>query len=101
MSDTGQYLPSQEALEFIAFIRAAGIEENDNAEIYYRLADMYFSRDKQILIESSRDSAKSTIREWAKVYKLRTDSHAQKEVQDLLHMIDEQLSNKFGLSWRN
>lgn len=68
MSDIGQYVPSQEALEFIAFIRASGIEENANAEIHYRLADKYFSRDKQILIESFRGSAKSTIMEWAVIY---------------------------------
>ena len=68
MNDIGQYVPSQEALEFIAFIRASGIEENANAEIHYRLADKYFSRDKQILIESFRGSAKSTIMEWAVIY---------------------------------
>lgn len=37
---------------------------------------------------------------WAKIYKLRTDSHAQKEVQDLLHMVDEQLSVVYGKGWR-
>lgn len=68
MSDIGQYVPSQESLEFISFIRAAGVEENANAEIHYRLADKYFSKDKQILIESFRGSAKSTIMEWAVIY---------------------------------
>ena len=62
------YIPSDEALKFISFIRAAGIEENANAEIHYRLADKYFSKDKQILIESFRGSAKSTIMEWLVIY---------------------------------
>lgn len=62
------YVPSEEALKFIAFIRASGIEENANAEIHYRLADKYFSKDKQIVIESFRGSAKSTIMEWLCIY---------------------------------
>ena len=45
-----KYTPSKESLQFIAFIRAAGIEENANAEIHYRLADKYFSKDKQVLM---------------------------------------------------
>jgi hypothetical protein len=69
MSDNKEvYLPSDESLKFISFIRAAGIEENANAEIHYRLADKYFSKDKQILIESFRGSAKSTIMEWLVIY---------------------------------
>ena len=63
-----KYIPSQYSLEFIAFIRACGIEENANAEIHYRLADKYFSKDKQILIESFRGSAKSTLMEWLVLY---------------------------------
>lgn len=63
-----EYVPSDEALKFIAFIRAAGIEENANAEIHYKLADKYFSNSKQILIESFRGSAKSTIMEWLVIY---------------------------------
>jgi phage terminase large subunit-like protein len=62
------YVPSDEALKFISFIRAAGIESNANAEIHYRLADKYFSKDKRILIESFRGSAKSTIMEWLVIY---------------------------------
>jgi hypothetical protein len=53
------YIPSDEALKFIAFIRASGLEENANAEIHYRLADKYFGRDKNVLIESFRGSAKA------------------------------------------
>lgn len=64
----GTYVPTKAALEFISFIRASGAEENANAEIHYRLADRYFSKDKQILIESFRGSAKSTIMEWAVIY---------------------------------
>jgi hypothetical protein len=63
-----KYVPSQEAVKFIAFIRAANVEDNANAEIHYRLADKYFSRDKQVLIEAFRGSAKSTMMEWLVLY---------------------------------
>jgi len=63
-----KYIPSPEALKFIAFIRAAGVEDNANAEIHYKLADKYFSTDKQILIEAFRGSAKSTMMEWFILY---------------------------------
>lgn len=66
--DNPLYTPSEESLKFIAFIRAAGTEENANAEIHYRLADKYFSGDKRIVIESFRGSAKSTIMEWLCIY---------------------------------
>ena len=66
--NTVAYCPSTESLKFIAFIRACGIEENANAEIHYKLADKYFSKDKQILIESFRGSAKSTLMEWMMLY---------------------------------
>lgn len=62
------YIPSPEALKFIAFVRASGIEDNSNATIHYRLADKYFSKDKQILIEAFRGSAKSTMMEWLVIY---------------------------------
>lgn len=62
------YIPSQEALKFIAFVRAAGVEDNANAELHYRLADKYFSNDKQVLIEAFRGSAKSTMMEWLIIY---------------------------------
>ena len=62
------YIPSEESLKFISFIRACGIEENANAELHYRLADKYFSDAKQILIESFRGSAKSTLMEWLVLY---------------------------------
>lgn len=62
------YLPSPDALKFIAFIRAAGVEDNANAEIHYKLADKYFSTDKQVLIEAFRGSAKSTMMEWLIIY---------------------------------
>jgi hypothetical protein len=62
------YLPSDESLKFVNFIRACNTEENSNAEIHYRLADKYFSKDKQILIESFRGSAKSTLMEWLVLY---------------------------------
>lgn len=63
-----KYIPGEQALKLIAFIRAAGIEDNANAEIHYRLADKYFGTDKQVLIESFRGSAKSTMMEWFIIY---------------------------------
>ena len=64
----GAYVPSEEAMKFIAFIRAANVEDNANAEIHYRLADKYFGTDKQVLIEAFRGSAKSTMMEWLVIY---------------------------------
>jgi hypothetical protein len=63
-----KYVPSAEAMKFIAFIRAANVEDNANAEIHYRLADKYFGTDKQVLIEAFRGSAKSTMMEWLVIY---------------------------------
>lgn len=63
-----KYKPSEESLKFIAFIRACATEDNANAEIHYRLADKYFSDSKQIVIESFRGSAKSTLMEWLVLY---------------------------------
>jgi hypothetical protein len=63
-----KYVPSQDALKFIAFIRAAAVEDNANAEIHYKLADKYFGTDKQVLIEAFRGSAKSTMMEWLIIY---------------------------------
>ena len=65
---SSEYVPSTEALEFIAFIRACSVEENANAVIHYKLADKYFSTDKQVLIEAFRGSAKSTLMEWFIIY---------------------------------
>jgi hypothetical protein len=62
------YIPSTESLKFIAFLRAAGVEDNANAEIHYRLADKYFSKDKQIVVEAFRGSAKSSLMEWFIIY---------------------------------
>lgn len=62
------YIPTAEAVKFITFIRAANVEDNSNAEIHYKLADKYFSKDKQILIEAFRGSAKSTMMEWLVIY---------------------------------
>ena len=65
MSD---YKPSKQALEFIAFIRASGVEDNTSPEIHYRLADRYFGKQKKVVIESFRGSAKSTLMEWYVIY---------------------------------
>lgn len=63
-----KYIPNTESLKFIAFLRAAGVEDNANAEIHYRLADKYFSNDKQIVVEAFRGSAKSSLMEWFIIY---------------------------------
>ena len=63
-----KYIPSADAIKFIAFIRACGVEDNANAEIHYRLADKYFGDDKQVLIEAFRGSAKSSLMEWFVLY---------------------------------
>jgi hypothetical protein len=68
MSEVEVYVPSEEAIKFIAFIRAAGVEDNANATIHYKLADKYFGSDKQVLIEAFRGSAKSTMMEWLVIY---------------------------------
>ena len=39
-----KYIPKKESIEFIAFIRACGVEDNANSEIHFRLADKYFGR---------------------------------------------------------
>lgn len=68
VENSSNYVPSVDALKFLAFIRASGVEDNANAEIHYRLADKYFSDDKQVLIEAFRGSAKSTMMEWLVIY---------------------------------
>jgi len=68
LEESSSYVPSPESLKFISFIRAANIEDNANAELHYKLADKYFSKDKQILIEAFRGSAKSSMMEWLIIY---------------------------------
>ena len=66
-----RYVPSDEALKFIAFIRAAGIEENVSPEAHYKIADALFSSDKtdwNTVIECLRGMGKSTIIEYAFIY---------------------------------
>ena len=63
-----KYIPLPESIKFVAFIRAAGVEDNANAEIHYRLADKYFSKSKQIVVEAFRGSAKSSLMEWFILY---------------------------------
>ena len=63
-----KYKPSKNALEFISFVRAANVEDNANAEIHYKLADLFFSKYKQLLVEMSRGFAKSTMAEWLVIY---------------------------------
>ena len=58
-SNSLPYMPTEEALKFISFIRAAGVEDNNSPEIHYKLADKYFGNHKQVVIESFRGSAKA------------------------------------------
>ncbi len=68
MSNTQKYIPSEESLKFIAFVRAIGLEDHANAELHYKLADRLFGGDKKLLIESFRGSAKSSISEYFCIY---------------------------------
>lgn len=63
-----KYVPSAESLKFISFIRASGVEDNASAELHYKLADKYFSDDKQVVVEAFRGSAKSSLMEWFILY---------------------------------
>ena len=36
---------------------------------------------------------------WARLYRLRTDSHAQKEIQDLAHMVGDVIKPLYPVSW--
>lgn len=65
------YIPSHEALKFIAFVRATGNEEFSSPEVHYKMADKLFSSnplDKNVLIECTRGAGKSTVAEYAVIY---------------------------------
>jgi len=65
------YIPSEEALRFIGFIRASGNEEFSSPELHYRMADKLFSsdpKDKNVLEECCRGVGKSTVAEYAVIY---------------------------------
>lgn len=71
MGEEGKYVPSEEALKFIAFLRATGNEEYSSPMIHYQMADKLFSKDKQdlnVLIECCRGVGKSTVAEYAVIY---------------------------------
>lgn len=71
MSNKEIYVPSDEALKFIAFLRATGNEDNASPEAHYKIADILFSsrkKDKNVLIECSRGLGKSTVAEYAVIY---------------------------------
>jgi len=62
ITQTAIYVPSEEALKFIAFIRAAGLEENTSPEVHYKVADGLFSskkKDWNIIIECTRGLGKA------------------------------------------
>lgn len=66
-----RYVPSEIALKFIAFIRAAGIEEFSSPELHYKMADLLFSGnedDWNALIECCRGIGKSTVAEYAVIF---------------------------------
>ncbi len=65
------YVPSEEALKFINFVRASGNEEFTSPEIHYKMADKLFSsdpKDKNVLEECCRGVGKSTVAEYAVIY---------------------------------
>lgn len=65
------YVPSEEALKFIAFIRATGNEENTSPEAHYKIADVLFSsskKDWKVVIECLRGMGKSTLVEYVVLY---------------------------------
>lgn len=66
----GNYIPSQEALKFIAFIRAANNEEFSSPAIHYKMADDFFGQpdNDYSLIECCRGVGKSTVAEYAVIY---------------------------------
>lgn len=69
--DPVAYIPSDEALKFIAFIRASGNEDHTSPEAHYKIADALFSEDKKdwkVLIECLRGMGKSTVVEYAIIY---------------------------------
>ncbi len=66
-----KYIPSENALKFIAFVRAAGIEEFSSPELHYKMADLLFSgkeEDWNALIECCRGIGKSTVAEYAVIF---------------------------------
>lgn len=65
------YIPSDEALRFIGFVRASGNEEFSSPELHYKMADKLFSsdpKDKNVLEECCRGVGKSTVSEYAVIY---------------------------------
>jgi len=65
------YIPSENALKFITFLRASGNETHVSPEVHYRIADGLFSdkkEDRKLLIECTRGLGKSTLTEYAVVY---------------------------------
>lgn len=66
-----KYIPSEDALKFIAFLRASGNETHMSPEVHYRIADGFFSKkkeDRKLLIECTRGLGKSTLTEYAVIY---------------------------------
>lgn len=71
MSKEEKYVPSEEALKFISFLRATGNEENTSPEAHYKIADALFSANKKdwkLVIECLRGMGKSTVVEYAFIY---------------------------------
>lgn len=95
------YVPSEEALKFIAFIRAAGVEDNSTPEIHYRLADKYFGTDRQVMIESFRGSAKSTLMEWYIIYAAANGSIENFGVVNFIAFVGDSAENGVKNFFRN
>jgi hypothetical protein len=67
----GTYVPSEESIKFIAFIRLTGNESNSSPVAHYKIGDALFSKnevDWYTLIECLRGMGKSTLIEYAVIY---------------------------------
>lgn len=65
------YVPSEEALKFLTFVRASGNEQFNSPPLHYKMADKLFSsnkEDRNVLIECCRGVGKSTVAEYAVIY---------------------------------
>ena len=96
-----RYIPTEEAIKFIAFIRAAGVESNNTPEIHYKLADKYFGTDKQVMIESFRGSAKSTLMEWYIIYAAVNGSVVNFGLVDFIAFVGDSAENGVKNFFRN
>lgn len=70
-SNSVPYVPTEESIKFISFIRMSGNESNASPIAHYKIGDALFSKDEKdwyILIECLRGMGKSTLIEYAAAY---------------------------------